>query len=77
MQYEETKAAAQYTGEVLIDNLYVNAAPAVEAPVPAERDVRRHEVDEQERDRDGDREVRDRGLELEGAGELGVIALGP
>ncbi len=28
----ETKASAQYTGEVLIDNLYVNAAPAVAVP---------------------------------------------
>ncbi len=28
----ETKASAQYSGEVLIDNLYVNAAPAVEVP---------------------------------------------
>jgi hypothetical protein len=30
----ETKASAQYTGEVLIDNLYVNAAPAVDVPPP-------------------------------------------
>ncbi|WP_152360391.1 phosphodiester glycosidase family protein [Microlunatus speluncae] len=34
----ETKASAQYSGEVLIDNLYVNAAPAVEVPAaPAVR----------------------------------------
>ena len=32
----ETKAAAQYTGDVLIDNLYVKAAPAVDVP-PADR----------------------------------------
>ncbi|NYE70246.1 phosphodiester glycosidase family protein [Microlunatus parietis] len=31
----ETKASAQYQGEVLIDNLYVNAAPAVDVPPPA------------------------------------------
>ncbi|RAW09698.1 multidrug transporter [Phytoactinopolyspora halophila] len=33
----ETKASAQYTGDVLIDNLYVNAAPTVD--VPPEPDV--------------------------------------
>lgn len=32
----ETKAAAQYTGEVTIDNLYVKAAPSVEVPPPPE-----------------------------------------
>lgn len=32
----ETKASAQYSGEVLIDNLYVNAAPAVDVPPPAQ-----------------------------------------
>ncbi|MBM7791125.1 phosphodiester glycosidase family protein [Tenggerimyces flavus] len=31
----ETKAAAQYTGDVLIDNLYVKAAPAVSVPPAA------------------------------------------
>lgn len=29
----ETKAAAQYTGDVVLDNVYVKAAPAVTAPV--------------------------------------------
>jgi hypothetical protein len=34
----ETKASAQYRGEILIDNLYVNAAPAVDVPpTPPER----------------------------------------
>ncbi|WP_246219235.1 phosphodiester glycosidase family protein [Phytoactinopolyspora halotolerans] len=28
----ETKASAQYTGDVIIDNLYVNAAPTVDVP---------------------------------------------
>ncbi|PSL07010.1 calcineurin-like phosphoesterase family protein [Haloactinopolyspora alba] len=32
----ETKASAQYTGEVAIDNLYVEAAPSVEVPAPSE-----------------------------------------
>ncbi|GAB3944549.1 phosphodiester glycosidase family protein [Kribbella albertanoniae] len=31
----ETKAAAQYQGEIVIDNAYVKAAPAVSAPAPA------------------------------------------
>ncbi|MBB6564982.1 phosphodiester glycosidase family protein [Kribbella sandramycini] len=31
----ETKAAAQYQGELVIDNAYVKAAPAVSAPAPA------------------------------------------
>jgi 3',5'-cyclic AMP phosphodiesterase CpdA len=30
----ETKAAAQYKGEIVIDNAYVKAAPAVTAPAP-------------------------------------------
>ncbi|MFC9693533.1 phosphodiester glycosidase family protein [Kribbella sp. NPDC056951] len=31
----ETKATAQYQGEVVVDNAYVKAAPAVTAPTPA------------------------------------------